>query len=197
MKIPGALKKYWLVLLVLSALLIVTGDHLQFGSSKRPPERSESSTEEPLFHLNEGDAHSDPEKNRRMGIFHFNEGNKALRKEKWQEAIKNYRMALRHNSKFQETYVNLSTTYLRTGNYEKAYATLKSLETINAANPFLHYNLACYYSLTGKTGPSLDSLKKAVQFGYKNFREIEKDPDLEALRRKEAFKKWLAAARQP
>ena len=203
------MKKYFPILLLLSIIVIVAGDQLQFsafnneekGSSDEKTSTTPSPTED-HDHAQHSDAmrheddHSDPEKNRRMGIFHFNEGNKYLRKEKWEDAEKNYKMALHHNKEFQETYINLSTTYLRAKRYDEALETLLSLKKINASNPLLHYNLACYYSLTKQPKASLDSLKKAVDLDHRGFQEIQTDPDLENLRNEADFKTWFRSIQE-
>ena len=103
-------------------------------------------------------------------------------------------MALHHNDKFQETYINLSNTYLKAKKYDEALEALRSLEKINASNPLLHYNLACYYSLTKQPQASLGSIKKAVDLGYKGFQEIQTDPDLENLRNAAEFAEWFQAS---
>jgi len=177
------MKKYFPVLLLLSIILFFVTDHLKPDSSENH-EHSE---------LNEHDDmdHSDPENIRRMAIFHFNEGNKFLQQKNWDEAIKNYLKALNHNREFEETYVNLSTAYLKAEKYEEALDTLNSLENINPSAPLLHYNLACYFSLTEKTPASLNALKKAVVLGYENYPEIQTDPDLENLRKYAEFKTWF------
>ncbi|PIQ97939.1 MAG: hypothetical protein COV67_01555 [Nitrospinae bacterium CG11_big_fil_rev_8_21_14_0_20_56_8] len=132
--------------------------------------------------------HSSPENQKRMGIFHYNEGNKFLKQGDIEEAIRNYKMALHHNPEFQETQVNLSTAYLHARRYDDALTTLSGLEKINPKNPYLHYNLACYYSLTGKVEPGLESLAKALELGFPDRNSVETDPDLENLRQAEGFK---------
>ena len=181
------MKKYFPVLLLITIVLFFVTDH-----PKQDPSRDHDHAE----HDEHQDVdHSDPENIKRMAIFHFNEGNKFLQQEKWDEAAKNYHKALNHNREFQETYINLSTAYLRAGKYGEALDTLKSLEAINPSAPLLHYNLACYYSLTEKTQASLDALKKAVDLGYKGFNEIQTDPDLENLRNDAEFKAWFRSAK--
>ncbi|GJL77982.1 MAG: hypothetical protein NPINA01_09710 [Nitrospinaceae bacterium] len=182
------MKRYAPILLLLSIVLFFVTDHLKVDSSKSQ-KPSPAGDHDHSGHS--ADDHSDPENNRRMGIFHFNEGNKSLRQGKWDEAEKNYKMALHHNEEFQETFINLSTTYFRAGKYDEALKTLRDLETINASNPLLHYNLACYYSLTKQSKASLNSIKKAVDLGYKDFQEIEIDPDLENMRDDADFKAWF------
>jgi tetratricopeptide (TPR) repeat protein len=193
MNLPENLKKWFLPLLVLAFIVIVMQDSMRMESPsprKKTPEFP-SATEEMEHDHSEGeDPHLDPEKNRRMGIFHYNEGNKALKDGKFQEAIDNYKMALHHDKNSQETYVNLSTTYMRSGQFGEALESLKKLEAINPSSPLLLYNLACYHSLTGNLASSLDSLKKSVDLGYRNTETFQTDPDLENLRGDAGFIEW-------
>ena len=179
------MKKYFPVLLLLSIVLFFVTDHLKVGPAGDHD------------HGEHGDVdHSDPENIRRMAIFHFNEGNQSLQLKKWEEAAKNYHKALGHNQNFQEAYVNLSTAYLRAGKYDQALDALKSLEKIDPASALMHYNLACYYSLTEKPQASLKAMQKTVELGYKDFQGIRTDPDLENLRNSGEFKAWFASTGQ-
>ncbi|QPJ65775.1 MAG: tetratricopeptide repeat protein [Candidatus Nitrohelix vancouverensis] len=137
--------------------------------------------------------HSDPENQRRMGIFHYNEGNRFLSKGEAEQAIVNYKMALRHNENFSESYVNLSSAYLRLKQYDEAFNTLKALESRNPSHPYLYYNYACYYSLTGKLQESLKMLQTAIEKGLPGVAEIAGDEDLTAVRATPEFKRWYDA----
>jgi tetratricopeptide (TPR) repeat protein len=177
------MKKYFPVLLLLTIVLFFVTDHLKVDTSK---DHGHSEHDE------HGDVdHSDPENIRRMAIFHFNEGNKLLQQKKWEDAAKNYHKALNHNRELQEAYINLSSAYLGAKKYGEAFDTLESLEKINPLAPLLHFNLACYYSLTENSPASLNALKKAVELGYKEFQEIQTDPDLKNLRTTAQFKAWF------
>jgi tetratricopeptide (TPR) repeat protein len=182
------MKKYFPVLLLITIILFFVTDH-----QKPDPSRDHDHAE----HDEHDDVdHSDPENIKRMAIFHFNEGNKSLQQKKWEEAAKNYHKALGHNRELPEAYINLSTAYLRAGKYDEALDTLKTLEEFKPSAPLLHYNLACYYSLTEKTQGSLNALKKAVELGYKGYQEIETDPDLENLRNNGEFKTWFQSIKR-
>ena len=135
--------------------------------------------------------HSDPKNQRRMGIFHYNKGNQFLRKGNWKEAVLNYKMALHHDRTLREVYVNLSTAYLQGKNFPDAFKALKDLEKHQPQHPMLHYNMACYHSLTGDTASSLNSLQHAVKLGFKNKQQIQTDPDLKNLRRGTLFQDWI------
>jgi len=130
------------------------------------------------------------EKEKRMGIFHYNEGNKSFKAGRFDEAIINYKKAMHHNKNFKEATINLSTAYMQNSNYDKALETLKMGMLLDSKNPHIHYNYACYYSLTGQPKRSLEMLKSAIHFGFNRLDQIEIDPDLQTLRQSPEFKKW-------
>ena len=133
---------------------------------------------------------SQKDKEKKMGIFHYNEGNKNFKEGQYKEAIINYKKALHHNKSFKEATINLSTAYMKNSNFEEALKTLQKGMVLDSKNPHIHYNYACYYSLTGQSEASLEKLKTAIQFGFNNFKQIEIDPDLEKLRQSPEFKGW-------
>ena len=49
-------------------------------------------------------------------------------------------------------------------------------------NSHTYYNLACLHNLMGEPDPALDYLEKATRVGYKDYRHMRKDPDLDGLR---------------
>ncbi|NIQ02806.1 MAG: tetratricopeptide repeat protein, partial [Nitrospinaceae bacterium] len=136
--------------------------------------------------------HKDPEKERRMGIYHYNEGNRFLKKGDWKEAVRNYKMALHHDKTLHPVYINMSNAYLKGEQYPEALKTLQALQAQAPRQPELHYNFACYYSLTHQEKAALESLKKAVSLGYSKPDDFQSDPDLENLRRTADFAEWLA-----
>jgi lipopolysaccharide biosynthesis regulator YciM len=54
-------------------------------------------------------------------------------------------------------------------------------------NPTLSYNIACYYSLAGRTTLGMEWLEKAIKHGYNNWELIKTDPDLQNLRERPDF----------
>ncbi len=134
---------------------------------------------------------ADPEKERRMGIFHYNEGNRFLRKGDWKEAVRNYKMALHHDQTLSDVYVNMSSAYLQGQQYPEALKTLEILKTHAPDHPNLYYNLACYYSLTHQETESLAALKQSLKLGYSARNDAHTDPDLANLRETVKFKQWV------
>ena len=177
---------------VISLTLALLTFPFALSADENANRHTEGSSHDSRRHAGEGEVdHSDPKNQRRMGIFHYNEGNRFLRKGDWREAERNYKMALHHDKTLYEVYVNLSTAYLQGKAYPEALRTLRELESMQPQNPMLHYNMACYHSLTGDTKSSLESLKKAAELGFKNKRQIENDPDLKNLRKNAEFLKWI------
>ena len=131
---------------------------------------------------------SQEEKEKRMGIFHYNEGNKSFKEGRFEEAIGNYKKALHHNKTLKEAAINLSTAYMKSLNFDEALETLKVGMALDSTNPHIHYNYACYYSLIGQPKASMEKLQEAVRLGFTNFKQIETDPDLEKLRQSPEFK---------
>jgi len=195
------LRKNSLYLLVISAILIVIGDSkIDFKNKTNISEIKKQNTIQTHDKHEEGSGgdhsndpidHNDPVNQKRMGAFHYNEGNKFLRKKNIPEAVKNYKMALHHDPENVNFYINLSTAYMHGEMFEKARETLMTLESKSPQNPLLHYNLACYYSLTNKPKSSRMALEHSTQLGFKNFNEILNDPDLKKLRETEGFQMWF------
>jgi tetratricopeptide (TPR) repeat protein len=140
---------------------------------------------------------SQEEKERRMGIFHYNEGNKFYQEGNFSEAIIRYKKALHHNKGFKEAMINLSTTYLKNKMFDEALETLQVGQQKFPKVALIDYNLACYYSLTEKMEPGLSALQQAVTKGYKQFQQMESDPDLYNLRQSSEYKAWKKKMRLP
>jgi len=133
---------------------------------------------------------SQEEREKRMGIFHYNEGNKFFKAGNFPAAIIRYKKALHHHKEFKQATINLSTAYMKNKRYDKALETLQAGQKKFPQDPLIDYNLACYYSLTENLEPGLSALQKAVEKGYKQFKQMEADPDLNNLRQSGEYKTW-------
>jgi tetratricopeptide (TPR) repeat protein len=138
----------------------------------------------------EGENLSQEERVRRMAIFHYNKGNKFYKKEEYGEALISYERALRHNEKFKEALINLSTAYMKTKVFDKALEILQAGQNQFPQEPLFDYNFACYYSLKENPGPGLLALQQALKKGFKQFEQIESDTDLSNLRQSDEYKTW-------
>ncbi|MCZ6601924.1 MAG: tetratricopeptide repeat protein, partial [Planctomycetota bacterium] len=67
---------------------------------------------------------------------------------------------------------------------------LKALE-IDPDSDLAYYNLACTYSLWGKTDEALRCLGLSLENGFRKFQHMEKDEDLDPIRDDERYKELL------
>ena len=89
----------------------------------------------------------------------------------------------------------LGDNYTRRGRYVDGLKVDQILARLQPADPLVHYNLACSYSLTLQTEQCFRVLDKAIDLGYSDFRWISRDPDLANLRRSGFYKKLRAKIR--
>ena len=177
--------------LIICSIMFFTTDQmgLNLKQLEKPSSTNGGGNNELIHTHNEGKTdHKSPEAQKRMGIYHYNEGNKLLKQNRTEEAIKNYKMALHHNNRFEAAYINLSTAYLNKKNFKLSLKTLSTLESINPNHPLLHYNFSCYYALLGNVPKGIESLKQAIENGFKDHQTLEMDPDIENLRQNPRFK---------
>jgi len=191
MNIPKKFLKLMPLLLIIGSIIFLTTDQMGFYlKQSEKPTSANGKSNKGLIHVHneEKTDHKSPEAQNRMGVYHYNEGNKFLKQNKIDDAIKNYKMALHHNEYFEEAYINLSTAYLNKKNFKLSLKTLNTLESINPNHPLLHYNFSCYYALLGNVPKGIESLKQAIANGFKNHQTLETDPDIENLRQNPRFK---------
>ena len=67
----------------------------------------------------------------------------------------------------------------------------KRLVQLRPTDALAHYNLACSYALLKKPEQSLKTLRKAVELGYRDFRYMREDRDLETIRHDPRFRQLL------
>ncbi len=150
----------------------------------------EDSHKEGSHGSDEGGNLSQEERESRMAIFHYNEGNKFYKEGNYTEAITRYEKALHHNKEFKETLINLSTAYMKNKVFDKALETLQTGQKKFPQDPLFDYNFACYYSLTKNLESGLLAIKQAVEKGFKQFKQMGSDPDLNNLRQSDDYKVW-------
>ena len=86
--------------------------------------------------------------------------------------------------------VPLGDAYTRKGFYKEGLDVDRKLARLKPDDPIVYYNLACSLSLLGKEKEALETLKKAVLFGYDDFSYIKKDTDLEIVRNLPEYEKF-------
>lgn len=75
--------------------------------------------------------------------------------------------------------------------YQESSQVERQIIQLRPQDPLAYYNLACSYALLTQPDLALSTLRKALEFGYRDFHYIHKDHDLDALRGDPRFKKLL------
>ena len=110
-----------------------------------------------------------------------------MKKDNLDFEISFYEGLIQKKPDFLEVLFLLGDLYTKNGLYEKGLEIDKKLLKLRPSDPTVHYNLSCDYSLLKRKNLSLKALRKALELGFKDFRLIEKDPDLEFLRKDKRF----------
>ena len=67
----------------------------------------------------------------------------------------------------------------------------KKLVRLRPDDPLAHYNLACSYALVKRADASIKTLRKAVELGYRDFRYMREDHDLDTIKQDPRFRQLL------
>jgi tetratricopeptide (TPR) repeat protein len=67
----------------------------------------------------------------------------------------------------------------------------KRLVQLRPHDALAHYNLACSYALLKRPDQSLQTLRRAVELGYRDFRYMKEDHDLDSVRHDPRFRQIL------
>jgi tetratricopeptide (TPR) repeat protein len=77
------------------------------------------------------------------------------------------------------------------GRYTQGLMIDKRLVQLRPNDALAHYNLACSYALLKKTDHALRTLRRAVELGYRDFRYMREDHDLDSIRHDPRFRQLL------
>ena len=77
------------------------------------------------------------------------------------------------------------------GRYADGLKIDRRIVELRPKDALAHYNLACSLSLLKKIDPALRALRKAVELGYRDFRYLREDRDLDAIRKDPRFRQLL------
>ena len=88
--------------------------------------------------------------------------------------------------------VNLTTK----GRLQDGLTVDKQLVAVRPTDPTAHYNLACRYALLKQPDLAFGSLRKAIELGYRDFRFMEEDRDLDSIRKDPRFRQLVKEYRR-
>jgi tetratricopeptide (TPR) repeat protein len=77
------------------------------------------------------------------------------------------------------------------GRYADGLGFDKRLVQLRPADPLAHYNLACSFALLKRREQAIKTLRRAVELGYRDFRYMREDRDLESIRQDPRFRQLL------
>ncbi len=77
------------------------------------------------------------------------------------------------------------------GRYAEGLHIDKRLVQLRPGDPLVHYNLACSFALLKRTDLALKTLRRAVELGYRDFRYMREDRDLDTVRQDPRFRQLL------
>jgi tetratricopeptide (TPR) repeat protein len=98
---------------------------------------------------------------------------------------------LNHNPDFVDALRVHGNNLTLKGRYADGLMIDRRLVELRPHDPLAYYNLACSYALLKKVDPSLRALRKALELGYRNFRFLREDRDLDAIRKDKRFRQLL------
>ena len=76
----------------------------------------------------------------------------------------------------------LANLYTKVGQIDLGLKMDRKLVRLTPKDPMAFYNLACSLALKGRKRDSVEALRIAVSFGYKDFSWMKTDPDLDNIR---------------
>jgi tetratricopeptide (TPR) repeat protein len=77
------------------------------------------------------------------------------------------------------------------GRYAEGLQIDKRLIHLRPMDPLAHYNLACSYALLKRADQAIKSLRQAVELGYRDFRYMREDHDLDSIRLDPRFRQMM------
>jgi tetratricopeptide (TPR) repeat protein len=77
------------------------------------------------------------------------------------------------------------------GRYAEGLQIDKRLIQLRPTDALAHYNLACSYALLKRPDQAIKTLRRAVELGYRDFRYMREDHDLDSIRHDPRFRQLL------
>src|SRR5574342_30104 len=97
------------------------------------------------------------------------------------------RAVLDSNPRHPRALEMLGQALTRVGRHNEALEADLRLTNLRPKDPVAFYNLACSYSNLENLDAAFDALRRAFDLGYRDYRHLLRDPDLENVRRDRRF----------
>src|SRR4051812_16025839 len=102
-----------------------------------------------------------------------------------------YSSILKRHGDFVDVLRAYANTLTQKGRHAEGLVVDQHLVQLKPNDALAHYNLACSYALLQRPDYALRTLRKAIELGYRDFRFIRDDKDLESIRHDPRFKQLL------
>ncbi len=106
-------------------------------------------------------------------------------------ALHSFQKALKASRSYPGTYFYRGITFINLKQYDAAIRDFKDALALNPEEAAAIYNIACAYSLKKDAPKSLVWLEKAFKKGFREFKHMKKDKDLDFIRKQKGYSKLL------
>ena len=103
---------------------------------------------------------------------------------------------VRRDPAYVEALQILGDDYTRRGRFPEGLKMDERLSLLRPDDAVVQYNLACSYSLTGQIELAFEALDAAISLGYRDFKAMDNDPDLDNARQHADYKRIRAKMRE-
>jgi hypothetical protein len=90
----------------------------------------------------------------------------------------------------------LGDSFTKRGKFSDGLRMDQRLAALKPADALVQYNLACSFSLTHQYDLAADALDRSLMLGYRDFKWLAEDPDLQALRQHASYRRIRARMRE-
>jgi tetratricopeptide (TPR) repeat protein len=102
---------------------------------------------------------------------------------------------VKRDPEYVEALQVLGDDFTRRGRYCEGLRIDEQLAQLRPHDSLVLYNLACSYSLTQRVDDALHALERALSSGYRDFKWLAEDPDLQNVRSHPQYQKIRAKLR--
>lgn len=128
------------------------------------------------------------EKNPRFAAAHVGKGWAYDRMKEYGKAMTEYGIALRHDPELPAAYFYRGITRINLKDYDGGQRDFEQVIRLEPEETSAYYNIACAYSLRKDAPNALLWLRKALGHGFREFKHMEKDSDLDFIRDRADYK---------
>jgi tetratricopeptide (TPR) repeat protein len=82
----------------------------------------------------------------------------------------------------------LGDGYTRRGRYQDGLRVDEQLVQLRPTDALAHYNLACSYGLSEQFERAVETLHRALDLGFRDFKWLRRDPDLRQVRKHRLYR---------